>query len=348
MLTALVVVHELGHYLAARWRKIPIKEFAVGFGPKILTTVRNGIRYSLRALPLGGFVSFYNEYGEDERTSDKDEKSLKKPTKIEDERIPEYPDPRSFNLYPKSSRAITLASGVIFNLIFAVIVTAVVLTTFGDFVPVVQSVEPGMGAEISGILPGDRIVEINGQRIDFVMEFAPKLGNAKNVEVGVVRNGAEHKFNVSLTQTQNGARMGISYARQRHIFGFFEGILLSFKWLWLIMAEMFGFLGGLFRGVGTSDVTGPIGTITIMGQAARGGIEIILRIIALVSINLGVINALPFPGLDGGRLVLLGVEAVRKKPLPVEKEGIINVIGLVILFGLIIVLTFQDITRLTS
>ncbi len=331
LLTILVVAHEWGHFAVGRACDMKIEEFAAGFGPKLLSKVKNGIRYSIRALPLGGFVQFY---GEDSQEAGS--------------------EPRAFNNKPIWQRFLTLLAGPAMNILLAFVITVGVLIGYGDFVPTVASVQEGMPAEQVGLQVGDRITSVDGKRIDFAMEFEgiDLTKSGQSVLLGIERNGEQMEFEIPLQYSEEEGRslIGITYStatRQR--FGFFEAIGLSFKWMYLIIAEMFAFLGDLiFRGQGVEGLAGPVGTIGIVSQAVRSGPEVILRIATLLSINLGIMNLLPIPGLDGGRIVLLGVEKLRGKPLSQNKEGLINLIGMGLLFLFMIFLTYQDIARLLS
>ena len=136
---------------------------------------------------------------------------------------------------------------------------------------------------------------------------------------------------------------------ERKYFSFFEAVALSFKWMFLLVKEMFSILGALFlTGQGVENLAGPVGTISIIGTVVRTGFENVLRLASLISVNLAVINLLPLPALDGGKIVLLGVEAARRKPVPLRLEAVINTIGFVLIFGFAIFLTFQDIGRLAG
>ncbi len=180
------------------------------------------------------------------------------------------------------------------------------------------------------------------------MEFADK--SEEGVAMGVERDGEYMSFYVPYELNDEGAKViGISYGMFRHHFGFFEAFYLSFKWLWLVLVQMVVSLKDLiFAGVGADQMMGPVGTINYVGTMVKAGFEVFLQLAALVSINLGIVNLIPFPGLDGGRLVILSIEGVRRKPFPANKEGLINLVGLGLLFGLMILLTYQDIARLIS
>ncbi len=331
LLTFLVVAHEFGHFKAGRACDMRIEEFAVGFGPKLFSKVREGIRYSIRALPLGGFVQFYGEDAQEV-----------------------LEEPRAFNNRPIWQRFLTLLAGPAMNILLAFVLTVGVLVGYGDFVPVVASVQEGMPAQQAGLKEGDRIVSVDGKRIDFAMEFdgIDLAKSGESVNLGVERDGQRMEFEIPFEYNEAEGRnmIGITYSSDtRQRFGFFEAIGLSFKWMYLIIAQMLSFLGNLvFRGKGVEGLAGPVGTIGIVSQAVRSGPEVFLRIATLLSVNLGIMNLLPIPGLDGGRILLLGVEKLRGKPLPQNKEGLINLIGMGLMFLLMIFLTYQDIARLLS
>lgn len=343
ILTVLVVAHEFGHFSVGKACGIRIEEFSVGFGPKLLSKIRkkDQIRYSIRALPLGGYVQFY---GEDEEVEG---------------------EPRAFNNRPPWQRFLTLLAGPMMNVIVAIVVTAVLLMSFGDYVYVVNSTNSQAMEELGfDIQPGDRVVEVNGKRIDFAMEvsMASLQAGEENgtYSMGLERDGVVRYFsfngvsqeemeNAENSQAQSEGEPLLKWETVRRHFGFFEALGLSFKWLFLIVGQMLDFLAGLiFRGQGAESVAGPVGIFTIIGEAMRTGTETVLRITALLSINLAVMNLLPLPALDGGRILFLGIEKLRGKPISRKVEGYINMIGLLALFGLMILLTYQDIARLIT
>ncbi len=331
MLTLLVLVHEGGHFYVGKSCGIRIHEFSAGFGPKIWSKKKQDICYSVRALPLGGFVQFYGEEEEVDATY----------------------EPRAFNNRPIWQRALTIAAGPVMNILFALILTVAVLVGYGDYGPQVVSVDESMPAYAAGLQAGDRIVMLNGKKIDFSMEFdASQISKNQHISIGIEREDGYHEFEIdTVINEQTGKYMiGMNYTEAvRQKFGFFEAIGLSVKWLWLIIKEMFSALGAaLFAGKGISELSGPVGTIAIVGESVRYGFETILRIAALLSINLGIMNILPFPALDGGRLLFLGIEKLRGKPIDRKVESYINLGGLALLFVLMIVLTYQDIARLIS
>lgn len=326
MLTLFVVVHEWGHYMVAKKSGITVLEFSIGFGPAIAKWHRDETQISLRCLPLGGYVKFF---GDDEG----DEKK-----------------PGSFTSAPISKRLLTVLAGPVMNILLAFVLAVAFLCAYGDANIVVTDVEPGSPAQEAGIMPGDVITEFNGVKIDFMLdmnEAAQNTGRGSSLTV-VERDGETYSYDIPYKADGSNA-IGIQYTFERKSFSFIEAVALSFKWMFLLVKEMFSILGALFlTGQGVENLAGPVGTISIIGTVVRTGFENVLRLASLISINLAVINLLPLPALDGGKIVLLGVEAARRKPVPLRLEAVLNTIGFVLIFGFAIYLTFQDITRLAG
>ena len=329
VLTVLVVLHEFGHFIIGKLSGIKINEFSVGFGPKIVSRPgKDGILYSVRCLPLGGFVAFE---GEDDETAE---------------------DPNVFNNVSPAKRLLTIAAGPFFNIVGAILISVIVLAGFGDYTPVIHTVQENMPAYEAGLMPEDHIIKVNGEQIDFVSEFTLAFDKAKehdSVTVTVDRNGEVLDFDVPFSEDSGNKIIGIQYTQLKKNYSLLDSVKLSFKWLWLLTKETYSSIGDLiFRGKGIENYAGPIGTISIVGQAARGGFEIILRIMSMLSLNLAIMNFLPFPALDGGRFLLVFIELITGKHLSRKAENWINAVGLVILFGFMIFLTYSDITKLIS
>lgn len=326
-----VTCHEFGHYYVGKKSGIGIVEFAVGFGPKLWSKVKNGIRYSIRAIPLGGFTQFVGE----------------------DEEIPN--DPRAFNNAPIWKRFLTILAGPVMNLIFALIMTMIVLVGFGDAAPYVVEVDPNLPAYEAGLMAGDRIASVDGVAVDFYNFEFQKTALGKGlasyegdtVSIEVEREGELMNIDVPIADTADGRKIGISYGVYRRTFTFWEGISLSFKWMYLVIVELLSALWGMIAGgQGLQDVGGIVYTVQIISEVIRTGWENLFRIAAMLSINLGVFNLLPFPALDGGRIVFLGIEKVTNNGVSKKVEGVFNMVGMVILLGLALLLVFVDIRRL--
>jgi regulator of sigma E protease len=326
----IVVVHEFGHYSIGRACKIKIVEFAVGFGPKIKSWVKNGIIYSLRWLPLGGFTKFY---GEDEASDEK----------------------LAFNNQPAGRRALTIAAGPVYNIVFALLLTVVMLCAFGDYLPTVGSVLEGSPAQEAGLQPGDVILEMNGVEFDFAMELESAIAAAdyKTMDITVRRDGETKALEIPYRyyeqingETYNRYMVGItSFGQQRVTFGFFEAIGLSFKWMFLLVK---GTLDALFSIVRTGDTSnmGSIVYVTVLlTEAIKSSLENVLRIGVVIGVSLAVFNLLPLPALDGGRLVFIGIEKIFRKPVPRNVEGMIHFIGFALLILIAVFFIYKDIAR---
>ena len=314
VLTVLVFVHELGHFYAGKKLGFRIDEFAIGMGPVVCSKEKNGTRFAIRALPIGGLCAFH---GEDEGVS----------------------DPECFNAQPVWKRMI-------------VVLAVIILMTYGEYMPMINDfTAENTPAEAAGIQVGDIITEIDGKSITYYAECTDYIQQADpaRIEVTVRRDGMDVTLTAhDIYDPESGSnRLGIYISPERLRYGLLEAATNSVRYTCYIVKEMFKVLGGLFTGSVTSDdVAGPVGTISIIGQAVRAGFEVVLRLGVLISINLGIMNILPIPALDGGRFLFMVIEAVRGKPIPPEKEGMIHMAGLVLLFSLMILLTVMDVRKL--
>ena len=328
----IIMVHELGHYSIGRACKIKIVEFAVGFGPKIKSWVKNGIKYSVRWLPIGGFTKFY---GEDEESDEK----------------------LAFNNQPAGRRALTIAAGPIYNILFAFLLVVITLCAFGDYVPTVGKVWAGSPAEAAGLQDGDVILEMNGVDMDFIMEVdaSKRASNGVSMPITVRRGDEELSFNVpyeaNLTDPegtlQTNKNIGIYIGQQRVSFTIPEAFGLSFKWMYLLVRETILAVFGLFSGH-TENAGSIVIIVSYLGQAIRSSVENVLRLGVAISASLAIMNLLPLPALDGGRLVFIGIEKIFRKPVPRNVEGVIHFVGFAALMLLFVFLVFNDIRTLVG
>lgn len=329
LLSVFVVVHELGHYLAGRALGFTVLEFAVGMGPALFKKEKNGITYSLRAFPIGGMCRFY---GEDE----------------------EAKDGRSFASHAVWKRIIVVVAGPLMNVLAAILFAAATLMGYGVYVDI-PTISEISGIETpaaqAGLKEGDIIYAINGKTIETFAEVSDLILTATGDEMVItVKRGGE-LVELTLRDFYNEAEgrnfIGITYGYGRERYGLFRALGASFEYVWDLIVEMLRFLGSIFtQGVKKGDIVGPVGTVSLIGEAVRTGFEVVLRMAVLISVNLAIMNLLPLPALDGGRLVFLIIEAIRRKPVPPEKEGIVHFVGLLLLFGLMIYLTVSDVLGL--
>lgn len=340
ILSIVVVAHEFGHYIVGRLCGIGVVEFAVGFGPKIVGFTRKGIQYSIRAFPLGGFCKFVGE--------DQDDMS-----------------PNAMNAQPVWKRFLTVAAGPVMNFIFAFIVCVIFLMnySYSGILPRLDEVVADTPAYEAGLLAGDVITAANGEEITMDNDGAMRLreiiqaaGEGDSVSLTVSRDGGISEMtitpqfvpvsNADGTTTMT-PQIGIMFATQGVTFG--QAITGAGEYMLDCSTMMIDALRNLvFKGEGINEMSGPVGIVSMVSQYVGEGMYMALNFLFVISLNLGIMNLLPLPALDGGRLVFLVVEGIRRKPVPPEREGLVHGIGLMLLFVFIIFITYKDIVRLIS
>lgn len=340
----LITVHEAGHFFAARALGIPVREFAIGFGPKLYKWKRrkHETEFFLRAIPLGGYCAFY---GEDDTTG-----------AFRD-------DPRSFSKHPVWKRLLTILTGPVMNLVLAFLVAVILYTLSGvpvgagPFSTTVQSVTEGGAAQAAGMLPGDVILQVDGQPVtDNLSEAIDRQpgGITRRFQVQRVVDGQPVALELDVTPEYNadegrsliGILMTVSQPVTLVKGSPGEVIRHAYNLSYQAGSMVFRAIRDLFtRGEGLGEVSGVVGiTKMIVDEIGRTQWVGYLYLMVVISINLGLMNLLIIPGLDGSRIVFLVIEAIRGKPI--KKEGYVHAAGMVLLFGLMIAITFRDILRL--
>ncbi len=335
MLGIIVTVHEFGHYLVGRLCGIGVLEFSVGFGPRLFGWERKGIQYSLRAIPLGGYCAFL---GEDERND----------------------DPRAMNNQPVWKRFLTVLAGPFMNFVLAFVVCAIMLNAYfiAETYPIIDQVVQGMPAEAAGLMAGDKILSVNGVEltndsagVSLMLQTMQSGDLTKPVDLLIERDGAQQDYQMTAVpvEVEGSTRYQIGIVFSSRTFSFFESLREAGSYMAETTGMMLDSLKNLiFKGEGLEDTTGTVGIIAVVAQRAREGMYMVLWLMFIISLNLGIINLLPIPALDGGRLLFLIVEAIRRKPIPPEKEGLVHAVGMVLILGLFVVLTYHDIVRLVT
>ncbi len=319
----LILVHELGHYFVARLTGIRVLELAIGFGPKLAGWSKAGIDYSLRAVPLGGFCRLMGENPE------------------------EADDPDSFPQKPITSRMAVLLAGSGMNLILALLVFFLIfffiVGTPTDTAQIGYIVEDSPAEEI-GLEVGDRIISIDNEPIESFDDVIAVVSVRADQEftITVERNGEEFSYLVTAGQEPGTGRGIIGIGQMLDRYNFVPSVQHSFRQFGMILASFYHVLSGQ----APLDVAGPVGIVHVIGEVAQTGFVNLLMLTALISINLGIINLLPVPALDGGRIMFLVIEAVRGRPIEPEKEGFIHFLGFALLITLILFITYQDVLRL--
>lgn len=329
----IVFFHELGHYIAAKLAGIRVEEFALGFGPSIGNWQGKETLYSLRLFPLGGFVRMA---GMDEMLLDDDENDL-----LDED------DPGSFENKSLPWRLGTIAAGPLMNFVLAIILFAAYFM-FVVMPPKISVVEPGSPAAIAGFLPGDVVSSVNGEAVhdtDRIIDLIV-ASPGKEMEFVVKRNGQNFTLAVIPLDEGGEGKIGVAIEIAKPRYPFLVSARAAVTRTWDVTKQMVVELSRIVTGKQKADLSGPIGIAQLVGETARQGFADVLLLAIPLSINLGLLNLLPVPVLDGGWLVILVVEALRGRPLSAKARGIVQFIGLAFLVGLMIFATFKDITRL--
>ncbi len=326
----LIFIHELGHYLFARKFNVEIEEFSIGMGPKIFSRVskKTGILYSLRLLPIGGYVSMNGEDSESESEN-------------------------AFGNKPVWQRIIITAAGGVINIVVGILAMCIFVacspqlgsTVVADFDDDALSVQYGL--EVN-----DQIIKVNGTRVYSSTELLYEImhDGTEPLDLTVIRNGEKIVLNdVKFgTEDTEGIVIGspdfMVYGLEKN----FKNVAQqSFGYSGLAIRQVWESLFDLVTGkYGINEVSGPVGTTEVIGEAAKQGFIYVIYLGALISVNLGILNLLPVPALDGGRIVFLIIEGIRKKKLPNNIEAKIHYVGIILLMLLMLIVTCKDVVNL--
>lgn len=317
----LVFFHELGHFGVAKFVGIKVHEFAIGMGPRLFKFTKGETDYSIRMLPIGGYVKME---GEDEASN----------------------DARSFSKKTVGERIAVIFAGPFMNFILALILfTTIFYNVAGIPTTTINEVIVHSPAESAGIEKDDKILTINDIAIKDWEHLVDEINasEGETMRIGLLRNGERIEKVVTPQKDEESNRfmIGIVPAAEK---SFGLAIKGSYQQMRMIFTEMLGFFRRVFaRQATTAEVVGPVGIISLVGQASRDGLYNVLYLAALISINLGIVNLLPIPALDGSRILFLVFEFFRGKPVDPEKEAFVHMIGLALLMLLMIIITYKDI-----
>ena len=337
----LIIFHEFGHFLLARLSGMKVERFSVGFGPVLLKKQVGDVEYALCALPLGGYVKIAG--------MDPSEEGIET-------------DPRAYNNRPVWQRLLVIFAGPAFNYILAAgLFTTVFL--LGAPVPnlstsTVGEVSPGAPAAKAGLQHGDKIVSVDGKPVrnwdDLRKAISPHAGQATTI--GIERGGK--KLTVSITpkavsektadgKTRTVGQIGVQVS-SKQIAGlpFGKAVIQGAEQTWHTNLNLIAGVAALFKGSPDAHLQGPVAIIKATSDFAERGIVPLLWLVAVISVDLGLLNLLPIPALDGGRLVFLGIEVVRRKPVDAQVELAVHAVGFLLLIGLMILVTFGDVKHI--
>ena len=360
-----VIAHEFGHFIITKANGISVVEFTVGMGPCIFSVKKGGTKYAIRLLPLGGACIFEGEDGIERDTEKKEAESGEADPQqdvqqaVANTELGSKKKPGAFPDAPVFARIATVLAGPVFNFILAFLMSTIIVGSYGTDLPVVQQVSDGGAAQLAGMQDGDRILSMNGKKIHLYREIslASMLNKGEDIAVTYERDGKQYDTVIKPIYDESAGRyyMGLYGVGSYQKFGIFGTVKYSLYEVGYWINTTVKSLELLIQGqVSKDDVSGPVGmaqTVTqIYDQSKPDGIYYIwlnmLNFAILLSANLGVLNLLPFPALDGGRLVFLLVEAVRGKPVPPEKEGLVHMIGMACLMLLMVFVLYNDLTKI--
>ena len=329
----IVFFHELGHFVFAKKNGIDVEEFAIGMGPAIFSKEYKGTKYAIRILPLGGFCAM----GEDDNESTA---------------------PGSFNSKSVWARISVILAGPVFNFILAFILAMILVGIAGYDKPEVGAVDEGYPAAEAGIEAGDIILEMNGKKINLFREITMynQLHQGEKTTVVYLQDGEKKEavLEPMLDEELGYYRFGVQGGSYKKA-NFLTLLQYSAYEVKFMITSTLDSLKMLINGtVGMDQLSGPVGIVDIVDetydQSKQYGALVVavqmMNLMLLLTANLGVMNLLPIPALDGGRLIFLFVEAIRGKRIPPEKEGIVHGIGMVLLLGLMAYVLFNDVIRI--
>lgn len=330
----LVIVHEFGHFITAKRGGVQVNEFWIGMGPTLLKKEHNGTLYCLKLLPFGGACVME---GEDEESASE----------------------HAFGKASLPRRMLIVAAGALMNFLVGFLIVLAVIQPNGPnggyIVSTIDSVDPAStAAAAGGLQAGDEILEVDGYNILMRSDFEVALARGADTtyEVVVRRDGEKITLPAVVLEAtiegEDGRKMiGLTFAEQPDSIGMHINMAVrtSVNYARMVWAS----LGMLVTGqVGVDQLSGPVGVAEVMATTASYSISAFLQLVAFISINLGVMNLLPLPALDGGRLVFLILEGIRRKPVPAKYEGYIHAAGLMLLLALMVYVTGQDILRIVA
>ena len=332
IIAVLILVHEWGHFITARKIGIPVWEFSIGFGPKIYGRKKDGVEYSLRLIPLGGYVRMAGEEPGDAN------------------------DPEGFNNRTPLEKMGVAFAGPFMNFVLALLIFVYIYSVVGiprvSDQPIIGQVVVNTPAEKGGLQANDLVLQANNKDIKTWDEFTVAISSTPEgqpLNLTVERN--KKVINLSIIPVKNettgkpsiGVMSALAYDKQ----GIISAIKIGFQQTYELTVLLLSSLGILISGgASVNDLAGPVGITKLIGEAAQAGMVLLLSFTAFLSINLGILNLLPIPALDGSRIVFALVEAIRRKPLEPEKEGFIHWLGFLFLITLMILVTYNDIVRL--
>lgn len=333
----IVVSHEFGHFIIAKKNGIHVTEFFIGMGPTLISFTKGETKYSLKLLPIGGACVFEGEDGLDKEKGE-----------------------FSQGAFPNASiwsRIATVVAGPIFNFITAYLMAIIIVGLCGAVLPVIQTVSDGMPAQEAGLQAGDIITKMDGKRIHLREQvyLITMTNQGEPMEIVFQRAGEEHAAVINPVYDESAGRYYIGITHGEFLdCSPVQTLKYAFYTMEYTVQATVKSLSMLVKGQLTKDdIAGPVGIVKVVDETydiakdygASSVVLSMMNIALLLSVNLGILNLLPIPALDGGRLVFLLIEAIRGKPIPPEKEGMVHLAGMMALMVLMVLVLFNDISK---
>ena len=335
ILGVIILIHEFGHFIFAKKAGIYVYEFSIGMGPRIFKWTRKNdeTEYSIRLIPIGGFVQMAGE-------------------EIEDD--PEVPKNKKFSVKTFGQKFMTVIAGIMNNFLLAIFLFFVIALFTGapQNKAIVGEISKEYPAYTSGLKEGDRILKINGKSASTYDTHALKLkvNTDKKIKMEVERDGQTKTINLTPKKVKENGEEVYKYGfaiTDEVKTGFFASLKYAFSKTFSLLHQMVLIIGYLVTGnLNINALAGPVGIFGIVGTAADAGIWSVLSLIALLSVNVGFINLLPLPAFDGGRLLFIIIEKIKGKPVDPRLENTIHAVGFFLLMALMLLITYNDIIRL--
>ncbi|MBR5410084.1 MAG: site-2 protease family protein [Clostridia bacterium] len=326
----IIALHEFGHFITAKLFKMRVNEYSIGMGPKLISRKRGETTYSWRALPIGGFVQLE---GEDEESD----------------------DPRAFGNQKPWKRFIVLAAGGLTNVILGLLLICIMLGMQGKMSNrVITDVSDAMLSNENGVRIGDEILKVNGSRVFTDSDFYYDLYRDQDgvFDITVRRDGQKITLTGVPVYYSNAEAVSELIMNGEKKVTFFNLLPGAVNETLSMAKEVYLSIIDLIRGVnGVKDMSGIVGTVKIMSDVTTEAVEhksysVIFFLLAFITVNIGLFNLLPLPALDGGRLLFVVVEMIIRKPVPKKFEAVVHAVGFVLLIGLMIFITFNDIRNI--
>ena len=368
---AVIAIHEFGHFAVAKLCGVQVNEFSIGMGPVLLKKMHHGTQYSLRALPVGGFVALEGEespesqQAEGEERPDLEERPLSQRSGADSSPDGEalngkelsQPTGKPLNEAPVWQRALIMAAGACMNFLLGFVVMAIVLTAQNEPITsrVIYAVEDGALCGQTGLEAGDKVLAVNGRRCFVANDMLYELMRTEDYSASftVLRDGKKvelPRVQFDTWQDEDGeTHMSLGFT----VYGIRKTPVNVIKEAWNSVLYygriIFTSLMDLLRGrESINDLSGPVGIVTAIGQAASYGWQDLLELLALITVNVGIFNLLPFPALDGGKVVFLLIEGVTGHAVPEKIQIGLTLAAFALLFALMIFATYNDIVRLVT